>query len=83
MRRQSTEQRSQGTRLRTRDETRGSSVKRSRLRRLALEGLEARTLLATTPIPVVSTQVAASAGIGGNTINDSNPSIAVDPLDPN
>jgi subtilisin-like proprotein convertase family protein len=83
MRRQSTELRSQGTRPRTRDEARGASVKRSRLRRLALEGLEARTLLATTPIPVVTNQVAASAGVGGVNINDSNPSIAVNPLDSN
>ena len=84
MRRLSTEQRSQGTRLRARDEMRGaSSNKRSRLRRLALEGLEARTLLATTPIPAVTNQVQASAGVAGNTINDSGPSIAVDPLDSN
>ena len=83
MRRQSTEQRSQGTRIRSRDEMRGASSKRSRLRRLALEGLEARTLLATTPIPVVTNQVQASAGVAGTTINDSSPSIAVDPLDSN
>ena len=83
MRRQSTEQRSQGTRLRPRDEMRGASNRRSRLRRLALEGLEARTLMATTPIPVVTNQVQASAGIASGSINDSNPSIAVDPLDPN
>ena len=82
MRRQTTELRSQGTRLRSRDEARGGSVKRSRLRRLTLEGLEARTLMATAPIPIVTSQVAASAGVAGNTINDSNPSIAVDPLDP-
>jgi subtilisin-like proprotein convertase family protein len=82
MRRQSTEQRSQGTRIRSRDEARGALSKRSRLRRLALEPLEARTLLATTPIPVVTNQVTASSTVAGNAINDSSPSIAVDPTDP-
>ena len=37
MRRQSTEQWSQGTRIRSRDESRGALAKRSRLRRLTLE----------------------------------------------
>ena len=82
MRRQPTELRSQGTRIRPRDESHGALAKRSRLRRLALESLEARTLLATTPVPVVTNQVQASAGIASNNINDSSPSIAVDPLDP-
>jgi subtilisin-like proprotein convertase family protein len=72
----------QGARVRPRDEVRGALAKRSRLRRLALEGLEARTLMAVTPVPTVSNQVAASAGAAGTTINDSSPSIAVDPLDP-
>src|SRR5947209_879207 len=83
MRRPPTELGSQGTRIGARDESRGSMAKRSRLRRLALESLEARTLMATNPISVVSTQVQASAGIAGGSINDSGPSIAVNPLDPN
>ena len=41
MRRQPTELRSQGTRIRSRDESRGAMAKRSRLRRLTLESLEA------------------------------------------
>ena len=83
MRRQTTELRSQGTRIRPRDESRGALAKRSRLRRLALESLEARQLLATNPLPGVTTHAAASAGFAATTINDSQPFIAVDPLDSN
>ncbi len=79
MRRQSTEQRTQGTRPRPRDEMRGSSIKRSRLRRLTLEGLEPRTLLATLPAPLVSAQATVST-TNGNDSNNSSPLIAIDPL---
>ncbi len=82
MRRQPTEMRSQGTRIGSRDESRGALAKRSRLRRLTLEALEARQLLATNPMSVVTNQVAASASFAGTTTNDSSPSIAVDPIDP-
>ena len=87
MRRQSTEMRSQGTRVGSRGDARGALAKRSRLRRLAMEALEQRALLATLPTPAVSGWTTASSGFdtattGDTSINASSPSIAVDPLDP-
>ncbi|MEO6811427.1 MAG: Ig-like domain-containing protein [Isosphaeraceae bacterium] len=58
-------------------------ARRSRLRRIALEPLESRTLLAVLPAPLVSGQATIS-GPGGNGSrgDESNPSIAIDRYNP-
>src|SRR5262249_55986530 len=48
--------------------------------RLRLEALEDRTLLAVLPTPIVSSRADISV-TGGNNNNNSNPTIAVDPVD--
>ena len=67
---------------RMRSEARPSSARKLHLRRLALEGLEARTLLSTLPSPMTHGQAVVGlsrSGLG----NSSSPSVAVDPLNPN
>lgn len=80
MRREPTEVKSQGDRGKARLESRPATARRSRLRRLTLDSLEPRTLMATSPLPIVSNQ----AGIttSGTNLDDSNPWVAVDPLNP-
>ena len=56
---------------------RPSATSKSRLRRLALDALEPRTLLATLPTPTVAARVDVS-NAGGD---ESSPTIAVDPTD--
>ena len=80
---------SRGARDRVRTGSRPASVRRAHLRRLALEGLEPRTLLATIPAPVVTGTSQLGAQIYGLNVqnvpsmpNDSSPTVAVDPLDP-
>ena len=75
-----------GRRGRIRAKARHQEVRRMRVRRVELEGLEARTLLATIPA------AAATAGpqnisslfgnAGGLTTNESSPVVAVDPQNP-
>src|SRR4051812_40339459 len=76
----------------SRNEVRGGSrsaaLRKARLRALALEALEARTLLAVLP-PIVRDPSAASPidlanSVGGNsqTSNESAPTIAIDPVNP-
>jgi subtilisin-like proprotein convertase family protein len=52
--------------------------RKARRRRVALEGLEPRTLLAVLPTPTVAAPVAVSASRG----NENTPAIAVDPTNP-
>ncbi len=72
--------------VRTQGERRPSrQARRARLRqaavrrRLALEGLEARTLMAVLPAPTVVDQVNVTNGFQGD---ESSPSVAVDPQNP-
>lgn len=62
------------------------NVRKSRHHRFDLEGLESRTLLATTPAPATTgaplQNLSAIVGNGGKAQEDS-PIVAVDPLDPN
>jgi subtilisin-like proprotein convertase family protein len=55
----------------------------ARRRRIALEGLEPRTLMAVLPAPTVLNRSIASVGTGENVSNESAPTIAVDPTNPN
>src|SRR4051812_42870895 len=55
------------------------AARKSRLRRMALEGLEARELLAVLPAAVPGTPINASGNPGGNL---SSPQIAIDRYDP-
>jgi subtilisin-like proprotein convertase family protein len=80
MRRQPSELKTKGTRVQSREGSRRAEAKRSQLRRLMLEGLEERTLMATAPLPIVSGQTALTGA--SNTSNDSSPLVAVDPLNP-
>src|SRR5260370_664545 len=66
-------------RKRSRHQARSTPLHRSRLRSLALEPLEARTLMATLP-PAVVTRTLDVSNSGGN---QSSPSIAIDPVNPN
>ena len=81
MRRQPNESKTQGTRVLADNGSRGAA-KRSRLRRLALERLEARTLMATAVMPIISGQASITSNQSSTTSNDSSPSIAVDPVNP-
>ncbi len=62
--------------------TRAKVAKRSRLRRLTLESLEQRALMATAPISVVTNNAPITSN-NNNAVNDSSPFVAIDPLDPN
>ena len=82
MRRVDSEGDLRSSRDRKRSEARPSSARKLHLRRLALEGLEARTLLSTLPSPMTQGQTVvglSDSGLG----NSSSPSVAVDPLNPN
>lgn len=59
-----------------------AAAKRSRLRRLTMESLEERALMATNPVSVASGQVAITNNGKNSNTNDSSPFIAIDPLDP-
>ena len=59
---------------------RAIASKRSRTRRLTLEALEDRALMATSPISVVTNNAPITSN-NNDAINDSNPFIAVDPVD--
>ncbi|MDB5350556.1 MAG: regulatory domain of in-like proprotein convertase [Planctomycetota bacterium] len=65
--------------IRTSRNRRVASASRERLRRLALDALEPRTLMAVLPPPIVQTRTDIS---GTPASNDDSPSITVDPLDP-
>jgi subtilisin-like proprotein convertase family protein len=67
-------------RVGSRPGSRSERLRKSRLRNVALEWLEARQLLAALPTPLVTTQVNVSNSNG--TSNDSAPSIAIDPTNP-
>src|SRR5947209_8683470 len=58
---------------------RSAHLRRTRLRNLALESLESRTLLATVPAAIVTSTLDISNSGG----NQSSPSIAVDPTNQN
>jgi subtilisin-like proprotein convertase family protein len=75
---------SKGNRARTRPAARREASRTAKRRRLALEGLEPRTLLATSPLPspIVVPNSQRDLSANGN-INESTPSIAVDKLNPN
>ena len=92
MRRVDSEGDSQSSRDRERSGARSSPARKPSLRRLALEGLEARTLLSTartlvstlpTPITVGQSYVGSSDTVTSNQGNSSSPSVAVDPLNAN
>src|ERR1700738_4529688 len=90
MRREPTEVKTQGgrgqARLGERAEprlrARAATSKRSRLRRLALNSLEPRQLLAVAPVPVASNQ-AQILRTGSDKIDDSSPWVAIDPTNAN
>jgi subtilisin-like proprotein convertase family protein len=82
MRRQPIESKTKGTRVLSREGSRRAAAKRSQIRRLTLEDLEARTLMATAPLPIVTGQASLSSNQASNTSNDSSPSVAVDPVNP-
>src|SRR4051794_10841052 len=58
---------------------RGAAAARERLRRLALDALEARTLLSVLPPPQIVTRSDVSSSPNSE---DDSPSITADPLDP-
>lgn len=66
-----------------RDRNQPESARRAKLRRHALEGLEARTLLATVPPPAIIDRINVSNPSEGtdDDSDESAPSIAVDPTD--
>jgi large repetitive protein len=82
MRRQPNELKTKGTRVQSREGSRRAEAKRSQLRRLTLEGLEERTLMATAPLPIVTGQASITTNQQTNTSNDSTPFVAVDPVNP-
>jgi subtilisin-like proprotein convertase family protein len=82
MRRQLIESKTKGTRVLSHEGSRRSEAKRSQLRRLALEGLEARTLMATAPLPIVSGQTQLTTQTSATQSDDSSPWVAVDPVNP-
>ncbi len=67
-------------RVGSRPGSRSERLRKSRLRNVALEWLESRQLLAALPTPTVTAQVNVSNSNG--TSNDSSPSIAIDPTNP-
>jgi hypothetical protein len=81
MRRIPNEVKSQGGSGLARLGSRATTAKRSRLRRLTLESLEERALMATAPMSLVSNNAPISSN-NNNNVNDSNPYVAIDPLDP-
>jgi subtilisin-like proprotein convertase family protein len=90
MRRVDSEGDSQISRNRKRSHARTSPAQKSTLRRLALDRLEDRTLLATgalaSTLPEPVTQAQSEVGNGfvatGTGANSSSPSVAIDPLNP-
>jgi hypothetical protein len=90
MRRVDSEGDSQNSRNRKRSHARTSPAQKSTLRRLALDRLEDRTLLATgalastlpEPITQAQSEVGDGFGVTGNAANSSSPSVAIDPLNP-
>ena len=68
-----------------RREQKSGKIRRAKLRRAALEGLEPRTLLATIPAPaVIGLANASNTSPGANdNSSESTPSIAVNPNNPN
>src|SRR5580693_8568645 len=82
MRRQPNELKTKGTRVQSREGSRRAEAKRSQLRRLMLEGLEERTLMATAPLPIVTGQASITTNQATSTGNDSTPFVAVDPVNP-
>ena len=67
-------------RVGSRPGSRFERLRKSRLRNVVLEWLESRQLLSTVPTPIVTTQVNISRSNGNS--NDSTPSIAIDPTNP-
>ena len=82
MRRVDSEGDSQSSHDRERGGTRPSPARKSSLRRLALDRLEARTLLSTLPTPITVSQSIVGNGMTPAP-NTSSPSVAIDPLDSN
>src|SRR4051794_30211534 len=82
MRTVASEVESRGVRGQAGSGSRSATTRKVRLRRLALEGLEARTLLATIPAATVSAQVDVSNNPGGTGAQETSPSIAYDPNSP-
>jgi len=80
MRREPTEVKDRVGRGRWRPAVRGVAATRSRLRRLTLESLEARALMATAPLPIVANQT--SVSFGSEKRDDSSPWVAIDPINP-
>jgi hypothetical protein len=74
---------SRGRRGRIRPEARRKATRKSRLRRIDLEGLEARTLLATIPAASATGAAVDLTGFGDVTKqgNANSPTVAVDPYD--
>jgi subtilisin-like proprotein convertase family protein len=58
-----------------------AKTRQAKLRRLAMEGLEPRTLMAVLPTPTVTGQFPVVSD-GTTTSNQSSPSIAIDPVNP-
>jgi subtilisin-like proprotein convertase family protein len=77
---------SQETRFQARSRLSSASTRKSQLRRIALENLEPRTLLSVLPPathdPVAPNPVVITA-TGSNISNQSTPTVAVDPTNPN
>ena len=68
----------------SRPKSRSQAARKSRLRRMALEGLEARTLLSTTlPAATPGTLVDLNPTTSQNSGNSSSPQIAIDRYNPN
>jgi subtilisin-like proprotein convertase family protein len=82
MRRVEIEGDSPSSRRRDRGVARPSPAYRPRLRRLALDRLEDRTLMSTLPSAITVGQTIVGLSDSGQG-NSSSPSVAVDPLDPN
>src|SRR3954454_23018190 len=87
MRPESSEVGTKGSRVRPHTGSRRGPARHSMLRRLALEGLEARTLLATSPVSLSTltpaTLLASSnKAISAQRGNESAPTIAVDQNNP-
>ena len=85
MRSDASEVESKGSRARTRAGLRGKLARSSTLRRMALEGLEARTMLSTTTtstLPSPAVALNSQINLSGSEGSESTPSIAIDKNNP-
>ncbi|WP_422931842.1 Ig-like domain-containing protein [Singulisphaera sp. PoT] len=86
MRSDASEVESKGSRARTRSGLRGVAARNAKLRRMALESLETRTLLSTTTtstLPSPSVTLNSQINLSGSEGSESTPSIAIDKNNPN